>query len=167
MILTAEAILKEISKKRIIIEPFDKSSLGPASLDLTLDSQLRIFTSSKKTFIHGHMDYKEVTKLIDISEGYVLKPKAFVLGITKEKIHLPTDICGWLNSRSRFARIGLMSHITAPFICPGVSNKQVLEIYNVGPKKIKLFPGMKICQIVFQRCEGTAKYEGKFKDQTL
>jgi len=27
-------------------------------------------------------------------------------GITQERITLPEDLCGWLNSRSRFARIG-------------------------------------------------------------
>jgi dCTP deaminase len=90
-----------------------------------------------------------------------------VLGITKEKITLPEDICGWLNSRSRFARIGLMSHITAPFISPGVSNRQILEIFNAGKNKIKLMPGTKICQLVLQECKGKAKYEGKFKEQTL
>jgi dCTP deaminase len=60
-----------------------------------------------------------------------------------------------------------MSHITAPFIMPGVSNRQVLEIFNAGPNKIKLIPGTKICQLVFQECKGKAKYEGKFKEQEL
>ena len=113
-------------------------------------------------------DYKHVTKVIDIAKkGYLLKPGELVLGITKEKITLPGNICGWLNSRSRFARLGLMSHITAPFISPGISNHQVLEIYNCANHPIKLIAEVKICQLVLQECRGSAVYKGKFKDQKI
>jgi dCTP deaminase len=166
MILTKQEILKQIKKKRIIIEPFDESSVGPASLDLTLDNKLRVFNSKSKV-IREDVDYKKIYNLIDISQGYILKPGELVLGITMEKITLPEDICGWLNSRSRFARIGLMSHMTAPFIAPGVSNRQVLEIFNAGKNKIELIPGTKICQLVFQECKGKAKYTGNFQNQEL
>lgn len=166
MILTKDIILKEIKKGRIKITPFSIESVGPASIDLTLDNKIRVF-NSRKTIISENHDYEKITKIIDILKGYELKPGELVLGITKEKISLPENICGWLNSRSRFARIGLMSHITAPFIAPGVSNKQVLEIYNAGPNIIKLIPGTKICQLVLQECKGKAKYQGKFANQTL
>lgn len=165
MILTQKEILKEIKNKKIIIEPFDKSSVGPASVDLTLDNQLRIF--NKKIVVDENTDYKKITKLINIDKGYLLKPGELVLGITKEKITLAQDICGWLNSRSRCARIGLMSHVTAPFIAPGISNKQVLEIYNLGKNKIRLIAGTRLCQIVFEKCKGKAKYHGQWKNQEL
>ena len=166
MILTKPENLKAIKKDLIKLEPYDENAIGPASIDLTLSNQLRIFNSNHK-IIEEDIDYKKITKLINISEGYILKPSELVLGITQEKVTLPENICGWLNSRSRFARIGLMSHITAPFIAPGVSNKQVLEIYNAGPNKIKLTPGTKICQIVFHECKGKFKYQGKWKNQEL
>lgn len=165
MILTQKEILKEIAKKRVKIEPFDKKAVGPASIDLTLNNKIRIFKPGKAIEITGTIDYEEITKLADISKGYILKPGQLVLGITEEKITLPEDICGWLQSRSRYARIGLMSHVTAPFICPGVSNKQVLEIFNAGPREIKLQPGVKICQLILQKCQGKAKYQGIFKKQ--
>lgn len=166
MILTKGEILKQIKKGKIVVDPFEKDAVGPASVDLTLDYKLRIFNSKNK-IIKEDVDYQKITKTIDISKGYLLKPGELVLGITKEKISLPDDICGWLNSRSTFARIGLMSHVTAPFIAPGVSNKQVLEIYNASPNKIKLIPGTKICHLVLQKCKGKSRYEGKFKEQEL
>jgi len=166
MILTKDELLKKIKKGQIKIEPFEKEAVGPASIDLTLDNELRVFNSANK-IIAEDVDYKKISKLMNISNGYILKPGELVLGITKEKITLPENICAWINSRSRFARIGLMSHITAPFIAPGVSNKQVLEIYNAGKNKIKLIPGTKICQLVFQECKGKAKYLGIFKNQEL
>jgi dCTP deaminase len=166
MIITSSEILKELASGRIKIEPFDEKAVGPASVDLTLDNQLRIFTSKEK-IIEEDIDYKKITTLITVEDYYLLQPNELILGITKEKITLPEDICGFLNSRSRYARIGLMSHITAPFVSPGVSNKQVLEIFNAGHNAIKLFPGTKICQIAFAQCIGKAKYAGEFRDQEL
>ena len=166
MLLTKPEILKAFKQKRVNIEPFDKTAVGPASIDLTLDKYIRVFHLKKKV-ISEHTDYKKITTKINISKGYLLKPGELVLGITKEKITLAENIAGWINSRSRFARIGLMSHITAPFIAPGVSNKQVLEIYNASRQTIKLMPGTKICQLVLQECKGKAKYEGLFMKQEL
>lgn len=169
MILTRDVLLEKIKKKEIKVEPFDSKAVGPASIDLTLDTKIRIFKTDKPHLVINETeDYKNVTKVINIAKkGYLLKPGELVLGITKEKITLPGNICGWLNSRSRFARLGLMSHITAPFISPGVSNHQVLEIYNSANHPIKLVPGVKICQLVLQECKGSAVYKGKFKDQKI
>ena len=50
---------------------------------------------------------------------------------------------------------------------PGISNRQILEIFNAGRNKIKLIPGMRICHLVFQECRGAARYEGSWKDQEL
>ena len=44
---------------------------------------------------------KELRKIL-IKSKYIIKPGELVLGITVEKITLPGNICGWLNSRSRF-----------------------------------------------------------------
>ena len=169
MILTRDVLLEKIRKKEIRIEPFDSKAIGPASIDLTLDSNIRVFKTDKPhLIIRESEDYREVTKVFNIAKkGYLLKPGELVLGITKEKITLPENICGWLNSRSRFARLGLMSHITAPFISPGVSNHQVLEIYNAANHPIQLIADVKICQMVFQECRGSAVYRGKFKDQKI
>jgi dCTP deaminase len=166
MILAKPEILNQIRNGRIRIEPYDEDAVGPASIDLTLDDKLRIFNTSQH-ITQADIDYKTLTNLVDIRDGYLLKPGELVLGITRERLTLPEDLCGWLNSRSRFARIGLMSHIAAPFLAPGISNKQILEIYNAGRNKIRLTPGMKICHVVLQECRGTAKYTGAWKDQEL
>ena len=166
MILAKPEILAQIANGRIRIEPYDKNAIGPASIDLTLDDKLRIFDTDQH-ITQADIDYKTLASLVDINNGYLLAPGELVLGITKERITLPEDLCGWLNSRSRFARIGLMTHIAAPFLAPGISNKQILEIFNAGRNKIWLRAGMKICHVVLQECKGTAKYTGAWKDQEL
>jgi dCTP deaminase len=166
MILAKPEILRQIRDGRIRIEPYDEGAVGPASIDLTLDRQLRVFDTDEH-ITRADIDYRTLARLTDIDDGYLLEPGELVLGITLEKITLPGDVCGWLNSRSRFARIGLMSHIAAPFLAPGISNRQILEIFNAGRNKIKLAPGMRICHLVLQECKGAAVYDGAWKDQEL
>ncbi len=167
MILTRNEILKRISAGELKITPFDPKSVGPASIDLSLDKQIRVFNRRAPSVIDELTNYKSITKVVNIARGYILEPGVLVLGITKETVTLPGNVCGWINSRSRFARIGLMSHIAAPFISPGVSNKQVLEIFNAGNHPINLVPGVRICHLVLQECKGFAIYKGKFRKQTL
>jgi len=95
----------------------------------------------------------------------VLKPGETILGITRERIRLPGDIAGWLEGRSRFARLGLMIHVTSAFVQPGVSNRQVLEMSNVSGHPLEIHAGVRLCQLVLMRTEGRAVYRGRFADQ--
>ncbi len=48
---------------------------------------------------------------------------------------------------------------------PGIDNRQVLEMTNLGPTPLQLRPGVRICQLVIERCEGEATYRGRFVSQ--
>ncbi len=146
MFLSNEDILTYINQKKIVIEPFNPSNLGPSSYDLTL--------SNEWWFFKKHISYvKELdwTKLMEKtqSDKIVLKPNEMCLGKTLEKIKLPDNIIGRLEGRSRYARIGLAVHITSALIQPGVFNHQILEIKNNSPYTIELKKGMKISQVLF------------------
>ena len=170
MILTREEILKEIEKGNIKIEPFDISQVQAASVDLHLGNYFRVFKHIRRVIqIRDDIDYADlhtvVTEKIETNGPLILMPQETVLGITKEKITLPPNIAGWLEGRSSFARLGLLIHISASFIQPGISNHQVLEMTNFGPNPLEIYPGTKVCQIIFERTVGSARYEGRFKDQ--
>jgi len=165
MILTKKVIFEEIRKGKIKITPFRKANIGPASIDLTLDNKFRIHTG-KRIVLGENIDYKKYTRLVK-KNNIVLKPGDFVLGITKEQVRLPEDVCGILTGRTRFARLGLGIHVTASLVQPGANNKQVLEIKNLGSSELIIKPGLKICQLILERTEGKAKYRGKFRKQTL
>ena len=47
MILTRDILLEKIKKKEIKVEPCDPKALGPASIDLTLDTKIRVFKTDK------------------------------------------------------------------------------------------------------------------------
>ena len=168
MILAENEILREIKNKRIKITPFSKTHVGPGSYDLTLADEFRVFKeSSKPKAVEENVNYKTMTKKVIAKKGIILQPGEFIIGITKEQINLPSNVAAWIQGRSRFARMGLMIHSTAPFIQPGSNNRQVLEMYNAGPVPLLLKPGERVCELIFERCDGHAHYKGKFKAQTL
>jgi len=167
-ILTRDEILKEIRQGNIVIEPFSEDTVGPGSVDLSLGNKFRTFRKLHEIYnVDDDANFHEITTLEEIPDDkyFVLMPGETVLGITGERVKLPPYICGWLEGRSRFARLGLMVHITAGFIQPGVNNYQVLEISNVSPVPLALHPGTRICQFIFQRTIGEAVYKGKFINQ--
>lgn len=167
-VLTRDAILREIEIGRLRLEPFAVDQVGAASIDLHLGTGLRVPIENGNTPIEVTDDSVPdlATRLIAFDEPYLLEPGRTVHGITRERIFLPPDICGWLEGRSRIARLGLTVHVTSGFIQPGVSNHQVLEMSNVSGRALRIHPGIRICQIVLQRCEGEAIYRGQFASQT-
>ena len=161
MILTKKEILKAVKTKEIKIEPFNPKNVGSGSVDLTLDNQFRIFNNAGIIELDENIDYKKYARLVT-REKIILKPGEMILGITKEKITLPGNMCGWLQGRTRFARLGLNVHITASFVQPGSENKQVLEIINMNKIPMEIKAGTKICQIVFERAAGSSKEKSKY-----
>ncbi len=95
----------------------------------------------------------------------LLEAGATIHGITRERVGLPPDLCGFLEGRSRYARLGLMVHVTSALVQPGVYNHQVLEMGNVSGHPLRIHAGVRICQLVLMRTEGEAVYRGRFADQ--
>ena len=167
-ILVGQEILDAINRGEIIIDPVEDSQIGPGSVDLTLGNDFRIFKKQMGIcHVHNESDFADVTEAVSVADGeYItIAPCEMILGITRERITLADTMAGWLEGRSRFARFGLAVHVTAGFMQPGISNQQVLEIVNLGHKQLALYPGTRICQFVFERCLGAARYQGRFVDQ--
>lgn len=163
-VLTAIEIINEIEQGRIKIQPFLKENVGSASVDLTLSAEFRVFAPSTEIFdVLNDVDYEAISSLKK-RENIVVNPGEMILGLTVEQITLPDDICGWVEGRSRFARLGLTVHITAPFSHPAIDNRIVLEICNLGSRPLRLHQGLKICQFVFQRACGRADFPNDFKN---
>lgn len=166
MILTHDVILQELDSERIVIDPLSRDQVGPASIDLHLANEIRVMEGGPDIIdITEDADYRLVTQVRTLDCPYLLKPGETIHGITRERIHLPGNICGWLEGRSRFARLGLMIHVTSGFVAPGVNNRQVLEMANVAGRPLAIHGGTRICQLILQRAEGNAIYRGRFAQQ--
>jgi dCTP deaminase len=164
-VLTREEILKEIRQGTIEVEPFEEGQVGPGSIDLHLGREFRVFKKLRNACVVEDSISVEALTELEAEESFTLMPGETVLGITRERIKLPDSICGWLEGRSRFARMGLVIHMTASFVQPGINNRQVLEIGNLAPFPLVLKPGVRICQMILERTEGKATYRGKFRNQ--
>lgn len=176
MLLSDREIKKFIKEGKIKVKPLPdfKKQLGPASLDLRLGKELRIFDHAKSPFIDPQKPetFLGITKLIVLEENdsFILHPGEFFLGVTLEEITLPPDIAARIEGRSSWGRLGLLVHSTAGYIDPGFSGRLTLEISNIGKIPIVLYPGLKICQLGFQLLSSpaeipynirkTSKYQG-------
>eukprot|EP00026_Physarum_polycephalum_P015607 Phypoly_transcript_16326.p1 GENE.Phypoly_transcript_16326~~Phypoly_transcript_16326.p1 ORF type:complete len:228 (+),score=19.60 Phypoly_transcript_16326:173-856(+) len=176
-VLSHDEILKAMDSGDIKITPFDPKSVGCASVDLTLSNEFRYYNPGMQVVdVTEATDFKNLTTRVDIADGdaFLLLPGCACLSITTERVTLSPRICGLLEGRSRFARLGLFVHITAGFMNPGIGfinkaidNRQVLEIYNASNHALRLIPGTKICQFIFMKLEGEGKYNGKFTENVL
>ena len=164
MILSDKDIIKMIKQGKIKITPLKKDQIGPASVDLTLSDRWYFF---KKTLMGKTVDLDKTpfTKAYEqkTSKSIMLKTGEMCLAKTVEKIKLSNSVMGKLEGRSRYARMGLIIHMTSALVQPGSDNHQVLEIANLSPFLIKLHAGMRISQVVFEEMKSsTSKPYAKF-----
>ena len=165
-VLTHDAIAAELESGRLVIDPFEPDQLGAASIDLTLGDEIRVINGGGTPIdLSEDADYRDHTRVCELREPYVLEPGFTIHGITRERITLPPDLCGFLEGRSRFARLGLMIHVTSAFVQPGVRNRQLLEMSNVSNRPLRIHAGVRLCQLVLMRTEGESAYRGRFAEQ--
>src|SRR5437899_5269020 len=152
MILTRDVILAEIAKGRLAIEPLAPEQIGPASIDLHLGDEIRVFDDGTDAIeVTEDADYRAVTRVRRLDDAYLLKPGETIHAITRERLHLPPDIGGWLEGRNRVARLGLMIHVTSGFVAPRGNSLQGLEVSNVTGLPLALHAGVPACQNVLPR----------------
>lgn len=134
------------------IEPWDVKMLQPASVDVRLGDQIRIF---KDWATYLPIDPKEAdsdaSDLVTIPAGahFPLGPGQFILGTTLERVTLPDNLGARFEGKSSLGRLGLLTHVTAGFIDPGFTGNITLELHNLRARPLVLWPGMKIGQICF------------------
>jgi len=152
--VSPRTIREEIEKGRIVIDPFDPSSMQPASVDVHLDKKLLVFRTWRNPFyIDVKQDTSDLTEAVEIppDKPFYLHPGEFVLASTVESITLPDNIVARLEGKSSLGRLGLLIHSTAGYVDPGWSGHLTLELSNVAKLPITIYYGMKIGQISFLR----------------
>ncbi|KKP77657.1 MAG: Deoxycytidine triphosphate deaminase [candidate division WS6 bacterium GW2011_GWF1_35_23] len=159
MILSDKTIKEKVKTGEIFIEPFEEKCLQSASYDLHLDKDFLVFNRENHSLIDVKEPVDELMKKIVVEEdkGIIIHPGDFVLANVKEITGVDEKHVGRLEGKSSLARMGLIIHTTAGFLDPGNKLRLTLEMVNLSPLPIKLYPGMKIGQIAFeeldQKCE--------------
>jgi dCTP deaminase len=173
MVLSDVDFLAAYERGDIQISPtpdFD-SQLGACSLDLRLGTEFRVFERARTPMIdpRGQINWDDFTRIITIpdDEPFIMHPQELVLAATIEEITLPADMLGRLEGRSSLGRLGIIVHGTAPMFFPGFTGRCVMELGNIGPMPVALYPGMRICSMTFEKISSPSSrpYKGKYSGQ--
>jgi dCTP deaminase len=160
MVLSDRTIRREIEAGNIEIDPLAEGAIQPASVDLRLGSQFRVFRNSRVPFIDVKEEYPDLTELVTVEgdQPFILHPGEFALAVTYERVRLPHTIVGRLEGKSSLGRLGLLVHSTAGYVDPGWNGALTLELSNVANLPIALYARMKVSQISFLRLTEPAEH---------
>ena len=167
--LAKKEILSRLKSKdddAIIVTPILdlEKQINQIGIDCRLGNQFIILkpqnvTSYDIDSTETRMGYhKEI--VVPFGVPFVLHPQTMVLGSTFEFVSLPNDITATIEGRSSWARAGLII-ATASYIDPGFKGCITLEIANISSIPIKLYPGTRIAQLIFNLVSSKSKYEFK------
>lgn len=118
-------------------------AVQPASLELTIsDSVIRP---------HGHKPLR-VEAEADKNRIYI-RPREFLLGSTRETVHIPNDLLARVEGKSSWARRGIMVHVTAGFIDPGFRGQITLELYNLSSVTQVILVGSRVAQLALEELD--------------
>lgn len=154
MLLSDRDLSTALEAGRIVIQPYERSKMQPASIDVRLGRTFRVFNNHAHAVIDPGRRQDGLTSVVELrgpDEVFVLHPGEFVLATTLERVKLADDLAARFEGKSSLGRLGLVVHSTAGFIDPGFHGHVTLELSNVNRLPILLNAGMFIGQLcVFQ-----------------
>lgn len=167
--------LKHVDRKlRLTLSPMLdlKRQVGPgASVDLRLGTDflfprrnLRASIDPSDKHVERDVDDAQEHLVLPLGRSMWLHPQQLVLGSTLEFVGLPHDCSAYVLGRSSWGRIGLLV-ATAVAVQPGYRGSLTLELVNEGDTPIRLYPGLRVAQLVIhQMSKVTAfPYSSKFR----
>jgi len=167
MILNDREIKELIKEGKLIVKPFDERQVQASSLDLRLGNEFLVFSDSFDVIdvMEDNLS-KHIEKITVGDEGFIIKPKQFVLATTLEYIKLPNNITAFVEGRSSLGRLGLFIE-NAGWVDAGFEGNITLEFFNANSRPLKIYPNMRICQLVLAKMESEAEfpYRGKYFKQ--
>lgn len=159
-ILSGRQIIQLVKASKLIIDPFDKTLVQPATYDLRLGS--KVLASPL-----GPDEFGSVIPLNDNSPSYRIQTGQMVGVISAERLELPLDICGGeFGIRSEYARRGIIA-FGGVQLDPGWRGRLTMNLQNVGPEPVTITLNAPFFTVAFHRLDKPAVegYCGKHQDQ--
>ncbi len=163
MILSDRDLRARLNEGDLVIDPIEdlELQLQPASVDLRLGSEFRVYKPAQVAFLDpgeaGQIEAATEPVLVKDGDPFVLHPGAFALGTTVERVSIPPDLVGQVDGRSSIGRLAIVVHATAGFIDPGFEGQITLELGNIGSVPVRLYPGMRVAQLVVYQMTSAAE----------
>jgi len=162
MFLSDIDIAKALKKGDIIISPFDKKRLQPASYDIRLGNKFILTESHSTDSIDPTKKRFAQIREVVLKKGgiFVLHPGVSILGLSVDYFGSKRYLIQ-LHGKSSLARIGLLVHNTAGLVNPGHFLQITFELCNLNKVPIILTPGMEIGQITFSQMSSSPRVDYK------
>lgn len=167
-VLTRSDILQYIEKGEITFKPaLDSFQLQAHSVDMRLGFTFLVPKSwhvTKEGREQLHMDYyaakrPEYFDVVELEQGqfFDLLPGEHILVSSLESVKIPDDLMAVMYPRSSTNRKGISVDQTG-IIDSGYEGQLVIPIRNNTQfQTVRLYPGERFCQIVFQKLSGPVK----------
>lgn len=187
MILSNLEIHKAIDDGRLVIAPEPSPRIPSpgvdcpyqtSAVDLRLSNEVSYFREGLPLDINlrrggfaSLFGTNSETQTITDDQPFVLRPNRLILGKTKERVELPIVegqcLAARVEGKSSYARCGLLVHFTAPTIHSGFAGTITLELINLGPCSISLYPDSPICQLIVETVMGKPeRNDSQFQGQS-
>jgi dCTP deaminase len=163
MILSDRDIRKRLAVGDLQIAPLldEALQIQPASVDLRLAAEFIVYRPGEIACLDPKVpeSLKAAAERVTVRDGepFTLHPGDFALGSTLETVTIPADLVGQVDGRSSVGRLAVVVHATAGLIDPGFIGQITLELSNIGRIPVRLYPGMRIAQIVLQQMTSSAE----------
>ena len=154
-ILNDKTIKEYLEEGKIVIDPLkDEQQIQPSSVDMRLGDEFKVFKVIRKPYIDPK-DEEDIAEYMESStvpegESFIIHPNEFALATTQEYVKVPDDLVARVEGRSSMGRLGVTMHVTAGYVDPGFEGRITLEISNIGAMPVALYPGQRVCQLVFE-----------------
>ena len=154
-ILSDKTIKEYLEEGKIVIDPLkDEQQIQPSSVDMRLGDEFKVFKVIRKPYIDPK-DEEDIAEYMESStvpegEAFIIHPNEFALATTQEYVKVPDDLVARVEGRSSMGRLGVTMHVTAGYVDPGCEGRITLEISNIGAMPVALYPGQRVCQLVFE-----------------
>ena len=154
-ILSDKTIKEYLEEGKIVIDPLkDEQQIQPSSVDMRLGDEFKVFKEIRKPYIDPK-DEEDIAEYMESStvpegEAFIIHPNEFALATTQEYVKVPDDLVARVEGRSSMGRLGVTMHVTAGYVDPGFEGRITLEISNIGAMPVALYPGQRVCQLVFE-----------------
>ena len=163
MIVGKSDLLRIIEKQRLVIDPFESSSVRCNGVDLSISERI-VRLENDNEILDTHNNHIDRYYSTEQSPSFVIFPNEHMLACTHERIILPNDIVGLVTLRSTYTRLGL----SAPcgMVEAGFNGQLTLEIIG-GSFPVRIYAGDRVFHIIFMELTGDHKatYRGKYQNQ--
>jgi len=163
MILSDRDIRARLKQGDLKVGPLDDPELQiqPASIDLRLGNEFIVYRPAQVVCLDPRdpdsLRLASERIVVPTDQAFILHPGEFGLGSTVEEVEIPIDLVATVDGRSSIGRMAVVVHATAGFIDPGFRGQITLELSNIGPIPVRLYPGMRVAQIVLHQLSSAAE----------